>query len=388
MNRARAFSLVEVLIGILILALGLLGLGAIIPVVVREQRVAADTALGIACANDAVNYLLKRPDLDPTLPTMTGWDTWLENNNWSSGSEAFLWMPWQIGQDPPEMDIDSSTGEASGNFTFSDAPDFYATIRLADRLWPSLSRQTSAVTPLGLDPHRPQFVWDFVGRRVYTQPGEPEKLQICLFVRRVDINIRLPRGNYPNSSPARPITLYDTLTERPAPIGGGGQLASQDYRVPVCANPPFPTFNSGAGSGLAYLPTGTGIRPNGAMFYSGPIFLNATFDPAVPNRIELPGINTSDNRYRLIAQVGQKIVDNLGNVYTVQPDPLDASTIPGTTGVYVEPPIPVWVADPSVSDPTIPGHPGAPNPSKIHQVIFTPQIPAAVRVVTITRPVP
>jgi Tfp pilus assembly protein PilV len=63
MNRTRrssfrtralaAFSLIEVLISVLVLALGLLGLGAMFPVIIRQQRQATDATLGTMAANAA-----------------------------------------------------------------------------------------------------------------------------------------------------------------------------------------------------------------------------------------------------------------------------------------------------------------------------------------------
>jgi hypothetical protein len=52
-----AFTLVEILISIMILALGVLGLGVLFPVVIREQRMGVDASTGIVVANTAKDYL-------------------------------------------------------------------------------------------------------------------------------------------------------------------------------------------------------------------------------------------------------------------------------------------------------------------------------------------
>jgi prepilin-type N-terminal cleavage/methylation domain-containing protein len=391
MNRARAvsvgrgFSLIEVLIGILILALGLLGLGAIIPVVVREQRAGADLTLGQACLKDAEHYILTRPDLDPTDGSAnTAWDVLLAatgSGGWSSGNNACLWQPWGTTSGPALID------PTTGTLSFTDSSGgIAAVIRVADRLWPPLSRQGAATIPLGQDPNRPQFVWDFVGRRLPTEAGEPEKLQLAIFVRRIDLNIRVARGIYPGSNPPRSITLYDVLTQR-TNIG----TPQYPYRVPVGAYPPVPTTpNPGQGAGSSYLPTNMGIVPPGSssadLNYSVPIVLRAEYDPAEPDRIEFPTISSpaTSTLFKLISQPGQKLVDNLGNIYTVIAEPEEATT---HSEVHIEPRIPAWVPDPASPDPAnLPA--GAPNPAKIHQVVFVPQIPAAIRVITLTRPVP
>ena len=49
----RGFTLIEVLIGVLVLSLALLGLGALFPVVLREQRIARETVLGVSVQRSA-----------------------------------------------------------------------------------------------------------------------------------------------------------------------------------------------------------------------------------------------------------------------------------------------------------------------------------------------
>jgi prepilin-type N-terminal cleavage/methylation domain-containing protein len=50
---ARAFTLVEVLMAVLVLAIGLLGLGAVLPMVVKQQRDSADSTFGQLAADSA-----------------------------------------------------------------------------------------------------------------------------------------------------------------------------------------------------------------------------------------------------------------------------------------------------------------------------------------------
>ena len=62
-RRGGAFSLIEVMLGVLILALGLLGLAAVMPAVVAQQRNAANTTLGESAISSAKDYLARRGDL-------------------------------------------------------------------------------------------------------------------------------------------------------------------------------------------------------------------------------------------------------------------------------------------------------------------------------------
>lgn len=356
----RAFSLLEILIGVLVLALGLLGLGVVIPIVVREQKIAGDVAMGAICAGDALSGLWSRPGFDPgALPGpapagLTAWDVWIRDTNWSGPStspqRAGLWETW-----------DDELNANTGDFVWRDDSTSPPTIRvltLADRLWPGPASRPARASPAGTDPHRPRFVWDIVGRRaafgdLYARQfspgspeyqawlGQPDVVQIAIFVRRVDMNIRVPRR--------AGVTLHDVLT-------GAGNVTAAERRWPVAVDSTGWPAGDGRGE------------------YARPITLEVTFDPAERDRIEL--LSGSAIERRLAGQAGQKIVDNLGNVYTVVP--FDTRHNEPTTEweLRLDRPIPGWVPDPAMG-----------SAQTVRQIVFVPQVPAAVVVFTITRPV-
>lgn len=395
-----AFSLVEVLIAVLILAIGLLGLGAVIPVVVREQRLAADATQGVIVANAARN-MIAGPLTTPgrTTPAqlpeqlvgrVSALDAWLDDPTWSPD---YLWMPWVNGGrnivatviTPPGAPVQLSLVREEGQLEYGFNPDnglvwwshrvnrnerpntsspwttVSGTTRqeltVRDRLWP-----TQAVIGMGAgEAHRPQFVWDIVARRVDSrrQPGDrfridnPAEMQVAIFVRRIDLNIRVPQGR----------TLFQVLTDTTLP--------ANERRVPVGVASTGTTQGMPTRDGT----NGTAAAPTiGA--YAAPLVLdaNAVIDPitGLRNRMELSGnagLPGSNGRV-LAAQVGQPLVDNLGNIYTVREADTDAG---GPYWVRVDPPFP----DMMVLGPAGP----------VQQVVFTPQIPAAVTIVNITRPV-
>lgn len=413
----RGFTLIEVLLGILILALGLLGLGAVIPVVVREQRAASDATLGVAVAASAEQYLTRSLGFDPSTPGVTAWDVMLNTRSFSpvlAGNTRYLWNAVQRPIDPG-LQLTEGTGRnlgsppldrvrLNGEFSFNEATGemrwiatlyerqirstptspwitafdlggrFEVSIPIADRLWPSPQVQTSESLPAGRDPFRPLFVWDFAARRVPPRAGAglsmvptvtmPESVQVAVFVRRLDLNIRVPavrdltaRGDY---------TLFGVLT---------GRVPAEFQRLPVAVDDQGLPTNQGFDS-----------RNPSSRRYSQIQQLQATFDPLDPRRGERDVLLLSSAQpnplLRLAAIPGQRLVDNLGNVYTVRGVP-DPETLASSTRVevFVEPPVPEGVlrqGDPAATDD---------NPNVLRQVIFTPQVPAAVRVFTVTRPV-
>lgn len=341
----RGFTLLEVLIGILILALAVLGLGAVIPVVVRSQRAATDATLGVVAANGAVAMLKSNAGLNRLHPpglggpnNRTGWGVWLLNPDWSPApaplgpgpnADAYLWEP------PESVELDPLTGELRLEYTASD-PFIPVVIPLRERLWP----QRGA----GVDP---QYVWDFAARRAPRAAGEPDKLQVALFIRPIDRGIRLPSGLNTAAVPPRPWTLFEVLTNDPL-------LPAGTARLPVAVDP---------GTGF---PTNNGVGE-----YALLITIDVSWDSNRRDRLLVT--DGTANEVLLAQQPGQKLVDNLGNVYIVTGvDPADAAS--GTPAMLIDPPIPGWVPLPNTP----------PIEHQLREVVFSPVIPARVTVFTLT----
>lgn len=367
-QRARAvaaFTLIEVLMSIFVLALGLLGLGALIPGIIREQRVASDRTLGIVVANDARAYLNARPDLlrlglkprvGTGLSTGTGrefgFGSLLLDDEWS---EAYEW-------DLAGLDV--GVYEDEGNVVIGDRVGGVdpARIPLSDRLYPTPASN--------LD--EPQFVWDFVARRLppieddgfsllvdseYT-PTSPSPelsqwragLEIAVFVRRVDTGIRVPAREtgytvmlgLASGNPIMPVGL----TEMGALTGAGGNTGQGEiYAPPMTLAAEYDGRRSNV------------LRLEGDGAASGPI----------------PGGSVAlDNKLRLASQVGQQLVDNLGNVYTVE-ETLDFGS--NFAEVRVRPGIDGWIPRTSGGTPRWDDEAAW---TEIRQVVFVPQPPATV----------
>ncbi len=212
---------------------------------------------------------------------------------------------------------------------------------MRDRVWPDAAGGNT----------QPRFVWDFVARRLPSAAGVPQQVQVAVFVRRIDPNIRIPAG----------ATLFQTITQ---------QLPEAQWKVAVgvTANKPLnkrrPTLD------------GTGD-------YAKIFKVDVDFKSTNRSRLTLMDPNDALT-WQLFSRPGQRLVDNIGNVYTVIGEDKELAN-----SVLVDPPVAEWVGDtwpgslPSQSDPKYRA-----ACSTLRQVILTPQIPAAVTVfnINVTNP--
>lgn len=263
---ARAFSLVEVLVAVLVLALGLLGLGAVFPMVVRQQRIATQTTLGLSAMEAVQRILVNNSNFASDGPGWQALRTYVVNSGGKDGD----WVP--VVPHP-----------ATGNYTL--APN--VVLPLSQRLYPlPFSSQSD-----------PRFVWDIAAR--IADPRDPASpMIVAVFLRPIDPGIR--PGRYRDGEVMVPYSLTNTL------LGG---VPSQDRRNPVSVD------EDGR-------PTLDGRRDGGAR-YATPVVAEVTGPGTDPIRRELhlQRVLTSGTDVAvangLLAAPGQKFVDRSGNVYTV-----------------------------------------------------------------------
>lgn len=287
-RQARAsrggFSLIEVLIAVFVLALGLLGLGAVFPMVVREQRIATQTTLGLSAQN-AIDQIL--PNNQNFRPGGNGWAALREYVELNGGDTG----DW-VAVEPEESDLDHL-----GSYILPDpdgGPDIV--LPLSQRLYP-LPYSTA---------NDPRFVWDLAAR--FT--GDPRSigypddspLLVALFLRPIDPGIKTPFYVDQTTGVKVPYSVLATLLDTGLP--------GKDRRLPVSVD----------GQGR---PTLDGHRDRGA-HYATPIVatvLGPGTDPTkrllVIDDVLSPGATAEDVATALLASPGQMFLDSRGFVYTV-----------------------------------------------------------------------
>lgn len=334
------FSLIEVLIAIVVLALGLLGIAAVFPAVVRQQRDATETVLGVSIERSVREYLLNHGPL--TAPSIAGSDLGDPDNRrgWHVLSADTLfsqngeWVPAASAGTFGSQSGGAGIQNTTGTMALGDASSNAIFIPIAERLVPRPFTSED----------EPRFVWDFVCRRVLrgTAPAEDDPIQAAVFVRRVDPSIRIPPRQ----------TLTSILV---------GNVPVEVRRVAVASD-------------LQGRPTSDGVGAGGQLNYS--LISIMDFEPLLPDedrqRIVLSDDPAFDPLRPFATQFNQKFVDAEGVVQTV-------------SALEVHP------ADPAGSPPRVlvvsPGFSGSIIASTAipqqRRLLMTPQIPAAVSVVTL-----
>lgn len=347
MPHRRAFSLVEILIAVLVLALGLLGLGAVFPVVLLQQRAAADAAVGVSIADSAWASIEGHPGLNYVDNPFTagderGFEVWQDNLNWSRNGE------WVVPQATGGVGIlvDAGTGLLSIN-----GPGGSVDIPVSQRLIPA------PYTP-GTEP---RYVWDFVGRRVRTTldesgqaiPTAGDAIELAVFIRRIDSNIRVPARERRDRNAW--VTLGKTLRLSDVIVQNPDELSTSEFRVPVGVQ------ETGA---QELRPTNDGTGIYALPFVVMP--LDVEYAKLKRDRIPIDTNSVDPARLSLITKVGQKLVDEWGTIYTVTG--VDKSQGAGNPRLIV--------------DPAVDGR--FESAAQLGSLAMVPQPPVAVRVMRIT----
>ncbi len=213
-SRARAgFTLIEVLIGIIVLGLGLLGLASVFPAVVVQQKQAADAVQGDSTAKSVEALLRASPSFNR--PFDGAIDRLRINTAFSAAANQAGLTGWEIGtgggNESGAMDMDQSNGTLSvampqgGRVTIDleDAVGAVQSIQSAEaveltqaaRLFPQAKLRANDAGSVRSKNDGPQFVWDMALRRdkgtsAILDPLGSDAMQIAIFVRRIDPGIR------------------------------------------------------------------------------------------------------------------------------------------------------------------------------------------------------
>lgn len=363
------FSLIEVLIAVLVLAIGLLGLGAVFPAIISEQRNAFEVVEGenVAAAAAALitsGELVSFSYIEDSFNKASDGANQRYQYVWVVPPNGVSFYGWST-QIPGYLDF-TEPGLQPGLWSFeainpvlTGQDRYLAQIPVSARLYPQPYS--------GKDP---KYVWDLALRR------EPSgnRVQAAVFVRRVDARLRVPKGH----------SLSDVLS-------GGGGIPFEDTRIPVGI-----FFDGGNNPRNGALVADEG--PNDSVVYAQIQTLEVAVHKEHLNWLVFlngrsAGIDTSVG---FATKVGQKLLDNTGVVRTVvgiprldSSDPLFGDVTGPNRAVIVDPPFTMQNAggrDTASILPSVNATSADLDPklaSWVRQVIFTPRTPVAIRVVTL-----
>jgi prepilin-type N-terminal cleavage/methylation domain-containing protein len=201
----RAFSLIEVLIAIVVLALGLLGIAAVFPAVLTQQRSTTDTIQGTSLERSVRDFIRAHKDLNATSVDSDRNDV-LDNDE-HRGWKILLGNPdWSMPLYPEPLDASNAIFdggfEPPGNVTTANGlsmdsanGDMYLVYGSAPTISiPTTQRLLQATSGRAL------YIWDFAARRLgagmnpginpppvdATRPFHDDSIQIAVFIRRTD----------------------------------------------------------------------------------------------------------------------------------------------------------------------------------------------------------
>lgn len=212
--RSRAgFTLIEVLIGVIVLGLGLLGLASVFPAVVVQQKQAADAVQGDSTAKSVEAQL--RASSSFNRPFDGAADRLRINSTFSVITTQTGRTAWEIGtgsgneNGAVEFDADNGTlrlrmpdgGRVTADLqdTVPSVQGFQAAeaieITQVARLFPQPKFRAAQAGTVRNKNDGPQFVWDMAIRRdkgtsALLEPLSSDALQVAIFVRRIDPGIR------------------------------------------------------------------------------------------------------------------------------------------------------------------------------------------------------
>ena len=417
MQVRSAFTLIEILISVLVLSLGVLGLAAVFSVGIPQQRIASDQIQGLNALASARAVLLGNERLNnprnpqfPAVRQLRGWyglqqrvgdnpaDLFEADETWSPMGEWMLPL-----RDPGDSDIDEVWISLDPIAEDADK-DVGEIVIVSPELVASLNVRIGLEQRLVPAPYttgsEPQYVWDFVARRVPSgqvdlntgmiSPTKQDAIEVAVFVRRVDPGIRVQRTRREDADSrvqfGPRLRLSDYLTMNAEQITGdtNGEINEVLRVVPVSmdsasSQPRNDGRTFGAGTQGEYaVPFGIGVAAVGQYPGSSGGGLGGGGSVEIPrNRLPLEAGGASpddENRLRLATQVGHRILDRYGNIYEILGIDEDLTEQFGVTVVRIDPPAPSHLAKPSDFR--------YPNRSDLDSMAFitTPQRPIAVDV--------